>query len=162
MENEKRESEEVVRLWFSRRDSSTLLRSSFKDGEITLEVFIKFQDGSNVATTVAVVRSRPYSEDSFIEMPFESFHDQLVSTTYHFYIVGRVELGNDVRSEEITCSSWRHSPSLSVFGIRPQKVTHWTIMWHFLLPINHSDLVQCLNGRRETTMNTENTVVDDG
>ena len=41
MENEKwRKSKEVVRLRFSGWDSSTLLRSSFKDGEITLEVLI--------------------------------------------------------------------------------------------------------------------------
>lgn len=42
------------------------------------------------------------------------------------------------------------------FRVRPQEVTHWPIVRHFLFPIDGSDLVQSLDGGREATVHTEN------
>lgn len=41
------------------------------------------------------------------------------------------------------------------FRVRPQEVTHGSIMGHLLLPVNRPDLVQGLDGRGEAPMHTE-------
>ena len=43
---------------------------------------------------IAIVGCRPYSENSFIEMPFVSFHYKLMCATYYVNVVCRVELKN--------------------------------------------------------------------
>ena len=39
--------------------------------------------GEGGRSPIAVVRSRPYSEDCFIKVPLVALHDQLVGSTYH-------------------------------------------------------------------------------
>ena len=41
------------------------------------------------------------------------------------------------------------------FWIRPQKVTHWSVVRHLLFSVNGSDLVQGGDGGRETSVDTE-------
>ena len=46
--------------------------------------------------------------------------------------------------------------SMCTFRIRPQEITHGAIMRHLLLSIYCSDLIQCSDGWRNATMDTEN------
>ena len=41
---------------------------------------------------VAVVRSRPNCKDCLVEVPFVSFHYQLVCSAYQVYIVSSIKL----------------------------------------------------------------------
>lgn len=41
------------------------------------------------------------------------------------------------------------------FRVGPQEVAHGAIMGHFLFPVDGSDLVQRLDGRRQAAMHTK-------
>lgn len=41
------------------------------------------------------------------------------------------------------------------FGIGPQEVAHGSVVGHFLFSVNGSDLVQCLDGRRQAAVHAE-------
>ena len=44
---------------------------------------------------------------------------------------------------------------LLTFRVRPQQVTHGPVVGHFLLPVDGSNLVQGLNGRRQAAVHAE-------
>lgn len=58
---------------------------------------------------------------------------------------------NPVSTAEGTASSG----TALTFRVRPQEVTHGSIMGYLLLPVNRPDLVQGLDGRGEAPMHTE-------
>jgi len=66
----------------------------------------------------------------------------------------------DILAECVTSSSWAYSPSTSVVWVTPQQVTHWSFMWHFLDTVQSSNVVKGINAGRQTTVETEDLVVD--
>lgn len=54
-----------------------------------------------------------------------------------------------------TANGTASSGAALTFRVRPQEVTHGSIMGHLLLPVNCPDLVQGLDGRGEAPMHTE-------
>jgi len=68
-------------------------------------------------------------------------------------------LGN-ILTECVSCSSGTDSPSTSVIWVTPQEITHGSFVWHFLNTIKSFDVVQCIDAGRQTSVKTENLVVD--
>ena len=59
-------------------------------------------------------------------------------------------------AENVTSSSRRNAPAVSILRVRPEQVTHRPVMRDFKEPIEHSDVIQGFNGRRQSSMQTEN------
>lgn len=55
-------------------------------------------------------------------------------------IVRLVELVHHVSPEQIPRSSRAQPPAVYFLGIGPEQVTHRPVVWHFLLPVQYSDL----------------------
>lgn len=73
-----------------------------------------------------------------------------------------VERLRDVLTECVTSTTGRYSPTTPVVGIRPEKVAHGPFVWHFLNAVKRPDVIERVNAGRETTVQTENLVVDQG
>jgi hypothetical protein len=76
------------------------------------------------------------------------FRDQLVRARDQVDVVGGIELRDHVAAEQVPGASRREAPAVNVLRIAPQQVTHGAFVRHFLLAINHADLVQRVDGWR--------------
>ena len=72
-----------------------------------------------------------------------------------------VERLADVLAECVSSSSGAYSPSATVVGVRPQQVAHGTLMGHLLYPVQCTDVIKRVNARGETSVETEDLVVDE-
>jgi len=70
-------------------------------------------------------------------------------------VVDVIEFGGNFGAKQPTGSSWRHSPGFDVLRVRPHKVAEWTFMRDFHSSVDKSDLVDGLDFRRESSMDTE-------
>ena len=156
-------SQEVLRGGFlsGLGDTTGLLRSSLKDLVELREVLVEFENGSNVATTVAVVRGRPDCYECIVEHLLVTFHDELVRSADQINRVLSVKLLDDLSAEQIASATWADHPTWDVIRIAPHEIAHGAIMRHLLLPIDSSDLVQSRYRWTETTMDAEDLVIDD-
>ena len=66
-------------------------------------------------------------------MPLVSLHDELMGAADEVDIVGMVELAHHIGAEEETGTTGTDAPALRVLRVRPQQITHWTVVGHFLL-----------------------------
>ena len=82
---------------------------------------------------ITVIGRRPDGENSLIEVPLVSLHDELMGATDQVDVIGMVKLAHHIRSEEEAGTAWTDAPALRVLWIRPQQITHWTVVGHFLL-----------------------------
>ena len=64
---------------FLARHTTWFLRCGFKNGEISLQMFVKFKNGCHVPASVTVIGCAPDSQNCFVEMPLIAFHDKLKS-----------------------------------------------------------------------------------
>ncbi len=55
-----------------------------------------------------------------------------------------------------------HTPSTAIIGIRPEEITHGTFMGNLLKTIKGADMIECINRRRETTMQAEDLRFNEG
>ena len=125
-------------------------------------MFIEFENGGDIAASVAIIGRGPDRQHGLVEVPLVPFHDELMGSTDHVDVVGGVELRHDVAAEQISGAARRHAPALRVLGIGPEQVAHGSVVRHFLLPVYGPDLIERLNGRREAAVNAEDLAVDDG
>jgi hypothetical protein len=135
-------SEEIIRNGLLGYHSSRILGSSLEYFEILVQKLIKLENGSHIATSVAIIWSRPDRDKRLVEHVFVTLHHKLVSSTDKCQLVGRVELSHNITAKKITGTSWAHSPAFNIFRIRPQEITHGSIVRYFLLSINCSDLIK--------------------
>ena len=77
------------------------------------------------------------------------------------YVILMVEFVNNVSTKEISSTSRADTPSADVIGVAPHKVTHGSIVRHFLLTVEATDFIQGVDGGRKTSMNTKDFVVND-
>ena len=73
-----------------------------------------------------------------------------------------VELLGNILAEGIAGSSGRNSPAASIIRVGPEEIADRAFMGHFLHSVKLSDLVQGVDGRRETSVQTEDLVFDNG
>lgn len=64
-----------------------------EDIKSSFQILVDVQDWSNIATSVAVVRSRPYGDQVLVSEPiFETIHHKLMGSSNQLQIVDMVEL----------------------------------------------------------------------
>jgi hypothetical protein len=73
-----------------------------------------------------------------------------------------VERLRDVLAECVAGTTRGYSPTAPVIGIRPEKVAHGPLVWDFLNAVERPDVVEGVDAGRETTVQTEDLVVDQG
>jgi len=63
-----------------------------------------------------------------------------------------VELLGDILTEYVASSSLVDSPPASVIGVGPNQIADRAILRHLLESFQRSDVVQCFNAGRQTSM----------
>jgi hypothetical protein len=66
-----------------------------------------------------------------------------------------VELLRNVLAKRVAGTSGRDTPATAVIGVGPQEIANGSLVRHFLDSVKLSDLVESVDGWRETTMETE-------
>lgn len=79
----------------------------------------------------------------------------LMCTRHKRETVVVVECLTDVLSEGVSCTSRRDTPSAAVIRVGPQQITHWTFVRHLLDTVDGADVVQRVDGWRQTTVQAE-------
>ena len=123
--------------------------------ERVLESVIQLHDGGLVAASVAVVGRGEDGDDVPVVGPVVSLHDQLVGPGHQVQPVAVVERLGDVLTEGVASSAGRYSPASAVIGVGPEEVTHGTLVWDLLEPVQSSDMVQRVDTRGEAAVQTE-------
>lgn len=72
-----------------------------------------------------------------------------------------VESLADVLTECVSSSSGAYSPSAAVVGVGPKQIAHRTLVRHLLYPVQCTDVIKRVNAGRETSVKTEDLVVDE-
>ena len=137
------------------------LRGGSKLLEISLQILIELEDGSNVAAAVAVVGCGPDGNERVIEHRLIAVHHKLVCSADQVYFVLTVEFLDNVATEQVAGTSGADGPANRVIGVRPHQITHSAVVRHFLFPVDGTDLVKRVNRRAEATVHAENFVVYD-
>jgi len=91
--------------------------------------------------------------------PVVPLHHQLVSAGHQGETIAVVECLRDVLTEGVSCSSRRDAPASSVIRVRPEQVTHGTLVWHLLESVQGADMIQRVNTGTESTVETEDLTV---
>lgn len=81
-----------------------------------------------------------------------TFHNQLMRTSNKRQPIVVVKSLRYILPECVSSTSGRDTPSATVVGIRPEKITHRSFMRDFLHPVNRSNMVEGIDGRRKTAM----------
>lgn len=112
-----------------------LFRCRVELQERVLHELVHFHDGRLVTATVAVIWRGEHGDHVPVVRPVVAVHYQLVGASYQLQVVRVVELFRYVLAEGVACTSWRDAPTHFVFRVRPQQVTHWSVMRHFNLTV---------------------------
>jgi hypothetical protein len=67
-----------------------------------------------------------------------------------------VELSRNFAAKQPTSAAGWQSPVLNVLGVRPHQVTERSFVRNFDASLKKSDLVECLNVGRQTSVDAEN------
>ncbi len=85
-----------------------------------------------------------------------------MGTRDHLQVVGMVELLSDVLAEGVARASRIHPPSGSVIRIRPKQIAHRSLMRHLLESFERADVIEGLDAGRESSVEAEKLIFDDG
>ena len=77
----------------------------------------------------------------------------------HLQIISVIELLGDILTKGVTCSSRIHTPACPVIRVRPQEVAHGSLVRNFLKSFKGANVVECLNGGRESSVKAEELVL---
>lgn len=144
---------------------------SLENLEFLFSCLLDFHNCSQVITPVTIVRGTPnrhevfvlrLSQISYLEPVNVPFLNQLMSSGNQINSVNVTEVIGDLRSKHPSSASCVDGPVFDILRIRPHQVTERTFMWDLDLSIDCSDLINGLDLRAETTMNTEGFSINNG
>lgn len=115
-----------------------------------------------IAATVTIIGSREDRHDHPIVLPLIALHDELMRAGYEVKVVDVRELFGNVLSEGVSGSPWGDSPSASVIGIRPDEVTHGSLMGNLLDTIEIPRMVKGVDAGAQSSVEAEDTIRHDG
>lgn len=72
-----------------------------------------------------------------------------------------VESLRDILAERIPGATGGNTPAAAVIRVRPKEIAHGALMRHFLNPIESFDVIEGIDTRRKTAVQTEDLVVDE-
>jgi len=125
-------------------------------------MFVDFHDGCLITAPVAVIWGREYGHYVSILRPIITLHNQLMSSCNQSQAIIVVESLGNVLAKRIPSSSRRYSPPASIIWIRPQEIAHRTLVWYLLYAVEGSDIIECINAGRETSVEAEDLVINQG
>jgi len=148
------------------------------------EMLVDLHDRSLVTAAIAVVRcyinvstmtlslvevlyhgeqlTREDSNDIPILRPVISLHDKLMSSRNQRQAVVVVERLRYILPERVPGAARGDTPAASVIRVRPQQVTHGSLVRHFLDPVEGPDIVQRVDRRGQAAVQAEYLVIDEG
>jgi len=130
-------------------------RSWVKLQEGVLEVLIDFHNRRLVPTAVTVVGGTENRYHVLLVCPIVAFHDQLVSPGNESESVVMVELLRNILAEGVARPTGIDTPPAPLIRIRPQKVAHRALVRNLLDTVLVHDVVQSIDGGRQTSMQAE-------
>lgn len=83
-----------------------------------------------------------------------------MSTSNSCQTISMVELFTDVLTEGVACATRRNTPAAAVIRVRPEQIADRSLMRHFLNAIKLSNLVKSVDRWRQTTVKTENLILN--
>ena len=92
--------------------------------------------------------------------PVVAAHDKLMSTRYQFESICMVELLRDVLTERVASTSGRDAPAAAVIRVGPKQIADGSFVGNFLDAVELTNLVESVDGGRETSMQTEDLSLD--
>ena len=154
-------SQEIRNNCFVWNGSCCLVSQCVESLEWVFELFVDVQERGDVTTSVAIVWSRPNSNEVLVFEPeLVAVHDKLMSTGDQVDVVDVVEFGRDLGSEQPSSTSRRHSPSLNVLRIGPHEVAEWSFVWNLHSSVDKSHLIDGLELWWESAVDAENLSFD--
>jgi hypothetical protein len=111
--------------------------------------------------SITIVRRRENRDDVPILTPIVSVHDKLMCSCDQRQTVVVVECFGDILAECVACSTRTDSPSTSIIGVAPEEITHGSFMGDFLDTVEGSDVVEGVDARRQSSVETKDLVVDE-
>lgn len=129
--------------------------------KVAIHLFVEFHDGCLVSAAVTVVGCTENRDDALFVGPAVAFCDKLVSTGDQLETIVAVELLRDVLAKDMTGTTRRGSPAGTLFGVRPEEIAHGAVVGDFLDTIKGADVIKSVDGRRETSMETEDLVLNE-
>mmetsp|Transcript_42786 Transcript_42786/g.110333 ORF Transcript_42786/g.110333 Transcript_42786/m.110333 type:complete len:228 (+) Transcript_42786:1145-1828(+) len=70
-----------------------------------------------------------------------------------------VELFSYLRAEQPPCTTWRYSPRLNVFWVRPHQIAEWPFVRDLLLSLDEAHLINCLDIRGQATVHAQHSLI---
>ena len=116
-----------------------ILWRRFEYRKASIEMFIKFQNSSNITTTITIIRGGPDSEHRFIEMPLIAFHHELMGPADQIDVIHLIELRDHIAAEEVASTAWTDSPAKRFLWIRPKAHLVTTTSTSLSLPLTRED-----------------------
>ena len=95
------------------------------------------------------------------EEPERTLHDQLVRPRNEREPIVMVECLRNILPERITRPAWRYSPPTPIVRVTPQQIAHRPLVRDLLYTIDTSHMVQRIDTRRQSTVKTEDLVIDE-
>lgn len=92
--------------------------------------------------------------------PVVTLHYQLVRPCHQSQAIVVIECLRNILPECVSSTTGRDTPAASVVGVTPQKVAHGTLVRDLLNPIQRADVVEGVNRRTQTAVQTEDLVLD--
>jgi hypothetical protein len=83
-------------------------------------------------------------------------------TRDHLQVVGMVELLGDILTKSVPGTPRIHPPSSTVIRIRPKQIAHRSLMRHLLESFERADVIEGLDAGRESSVEAEKLIFDDG
>lgn len=160
------------------RDGTLIFRDGRKDTELGVQILADVHDRSHVTAAIAVIRSRPDSDNGLLRevilstfrIKFKShewlpylitFVDKLVSTSNELQAIDMVELGCDLITKEPASATGRDSPSINVLRIAPDEIAEGTLMRNLLSTGDDTNLIDSADFWAKTTVNAEDLAIND-
>ena len=93
--------------------------------------------------------------------PLVSLLDELVRAADGIYLIGVVELLADVLAKGVAGATGRDAPAAAVVRVRPEQVTHGSLMRNFLPTVKRAHIVKGVKRGREATVRAEEAVINE-
>lgn len=138
-----------------------IFRRRFERVEVACPIRSHFQDRCKVPTSVAIVGCRPHRTEPIIVQDIVALHTQLMRSQDVRHMIAFKKVLDDGGTKRITSTARRYSKLFLIrIRIRPNKIRHSSLMRDFAEPIQDLDLINVMDGRRKTAMDTEDVVVN--
>ena len=130
--------------------------------EFTGQVCAHSHDRGVIVELTTVIGSWKDRNQVSISKELITFFDNLMCPAYQVDLVLLAELFDDILSKNEWDSSFTFSPTCNFVRVGPQQVTKKSGVRHVLRSLNSVYLSKEIEFRRQTSMHTQNTFIDNG